>query len=247
MAALAMTAKPDGRAHVRLDGDKTWISNGGIADHYVVFARTGEAPGARGLSAFVVDADAPGLSVAERIEVIAPHPLAPLALRRRARAGLATASARRRGLQGRDGDARHFPLDRRRGGARLCPPRSARDRVERAATRQLFGAPLGDLADDPSRDRRQRHRGRCRRAAGLPRRLDQGLQWRRARHPRGGDGQDVCDRSGATRDRSRRATATAAMASPRASRSKSSTGKSGRCASTRAQPKCRRSSSPARC
>ena len=44
----------------RLDGEKTWISNGGIADHYVVFARTGEAPGARGLSAFVVDADTPG-------------------------------------------------------------------------------------------------------------------------------------------------------------------------------------------
>ena len=71
-------AKPDG-AHVRLDGEKTWISNGGIADHYVVFARTGEAPGAAGLSAFVVDADAPGLTVAERIEVIAPHPLARLA------------------------------------------------------------------------------------------------------------------------------------------------------------------------
>ena len=61
VAALAMTAKPDGNAHVRLNGEKTWISNGGIADHYVVFARTGEAPGARGLSAFVVDADTPGL------------------------------------------------------------------------------------------------------------------------------------------------------------------------------------------
>ena len=57
---------------------KTWISNGGIADHYVVFARSGEGPGAKGLSAFVVDADTPGLTVAERIEVIAPHPLATL-------------------------------------------------------------------------------------------------------------------------------------------------------------------------
>src|SRR5262245_7666124 len=78
VAALAMTAKPDGNTHVRLSGAKTWISNGGIADHSVVFARTGEAPGARGLSAFVVDADAAGLSVGERIEVIAPHPLATL-------------------------------------------------------------------------------------------------------------------------------------------------------------------------
>ena len=78
VAALSTTAKPDGRAYVRIDGEKTWISNGGIADHYVVFARSGEAPGAKGLSAFVVDAGTPGLSIAERIEVIAPHPLARL-------------------------------------------------------------------------------------------------------------------------------------------------------------------------
>ena len=78
VAALATTATPDGPAYVRIDGVKTWISNGGIADHYVVFARTGEAPGAKGLSAFVVDADTPGLSVTGRIEVIAPHPLATL-------------------------------------------------------------------------------------------------------------------------------------------------------------------------
>nr|WP_294523620.1 acyl-CoA dehydrogenase family protein [uncultured Rhodopila sp.] len=62
----------------RLDGEKTWISNGGIAGQYVVFARTGEAPGARGLSAFLVEADTPGLSVPQRITVIAPHPLATL-------------------------------------------------------------------------------------------------------------------------------------------------------------------------
>ena len=62
----------------RLNGYKTWISNGGIADFYVVFARTGEAPGARGISAFIVDAHTPGLEIAERIDVIAPHPLAKL-------------------------------------------------------------------------------------------------------------------------------------------------------------------------
>jgi acyl-CoA dehydrogenase len=56
VAAMATLAKPDGPAHVRIDGTKTWISNGGIADHYVLFVRTGEGAGAKGLSAFVVDA-----------------------------------------------------------------------------------------------------------------------------------------------------------------------------------------------
>ncbi|CAG1008437.1 acyl-CoA dehydrogenase [Burkholderiales bacterium] len=77
-AALSTAARRDG-AHWVLDGEKTWISNGGIADVYCVFARTGEAPGARGVSAFVVPADAPGLAIAERFEVMAPHPLARLA------------------------------------------------------------------------------------------------------------------------------------------------------------------------
>jgi acyl-CoA dehydrogenase len=63
-----------------LDGEKTWISNGGIADVYVLFARTGEAPGAKGLSAFLLPADTPGLTVVERLESIAPHPLARLRL-----------------------------------------------------------------------------------------------------------------------------------------------------------------------
>jgi acyl-CoA dehydrogenase len=61
-----------------LDGEKTWISNGGIADFYVVFARSGEADGSRGISAFVVEAGAPGFAISERIDVIAPHPLARL-------------------------------------------------------------------------------------------------------------------------------------------------------------------------
>jgi len=76
-ANLAMTARKDGNGYI-LDGEKTYISNGGIADVYTVFARTGEGDGSRGLSAFIVRADAPGLTVAERIEVIAPHPLARL-------------------------------------------------------------------------------------------------------------------------------------------------------------------------
>jgi acyl-CoA dehydrogenase len=75
VGALTCAAQRDGDDFV-LDGEKTWISNGGIADVYTVFARTGEAPGTRGISAFVVFADAPGFSIAERIETMAPHPLA---------------------------------------------------------------------------------------------------------------------------------------------------------------------------
>jgi alkylation response protein AidB-like acyl-CoA dehydrogenase len=77
VAALACEARAEGSAYV-LNGEKTWISNGGIADFYVVFARSGEAPGSRGISAFIVDARTPGFEIAERIDVIAPHPLAKL-------------------------------------------------------------------------------------------------------------------------------------------------------------------------
>ena len=77
VAAMQCTARIEGD-HAILDGEKTWISNGGIADFYVVFCRTGEAPGARGISAFIVDAGTPGFEIAERIDVIAPHPLARL-------------------------------------------------------------------------------------------------------------------------------------------------------------------------
>jgi acyl-CoA dehydrogenase len=75
VAALTCAARIDGDTAI-IDGEKTWISNGGIADFYVVFVRTNEAPGSRGISAFIVAADTPGLEIAERIEVIAPHPLA---------------------------------------------------------------------------------------------------------------------------------------------------------------------------
>lgn len=77
VSAIATTARREGDGYI-LDGSKTWISNAGVADVYVVFARTGEAPGAKGLSAFIVDASAEGLSVTEQIEVIAPHPLGTL-------------------------------------------------------------------------------------------------------------------------------------------------------------------------
>ncbi|MGB3318885.1 MAG: acyl-CoA dehydrogenase family protein, partial [Sphingopyxis granuli] len=77
VASMETTATRTGDGY-RVDGAKTYISNGGIADYYVLFARTGEAPGAKGVSAFIVDADTPGLAVTERIAVIAPHPLATL-------------------------------------------------------------------------------------------------------------------------------------------------------------------------
>ncbi|MFT6301379.1 MAG: acyl-CoA dehydrogenase [Granulosicoccus sp.] len=77
VANSTMTAVDDGDSYV-LNGEKTWISNGGIADVYTVFGRTGDAPGAKGLSAFIVPADTLGLSITERLETIAPHPLATL-------------------------------------------------------------------------------------------------------------------------------------------------------------------------
>ena len=79
VAALQCAARIDGD-HAVLDGEKSWISNGGIADFYIVFARSGEAAGSRGISAFIVEAGTPGLAIAERIDVIAPHPLARLRL-----------------------------------------------------------------------------------------------------------------------------------------------------------------------
>ena len=144
VAALAMTAKPDGGAHVRLDGEKTWISNGGIADHYVVFARTGEAGGTKGLSAFVVDAATPGLTVAERIEVIAPHPLARLRFD-----SVRVPLGNRLGKAGEGFKVAMATLDIFRstvGAAALGFARRAlAETIAHTSTRKLFGAPLSDL------------------------------------------------------------------------------------------------------
>jgi acyl-CoA dehydrogenase len=75
--AITACATRDG-AGWRIDGVKTWISNAGLAHYYIVFARTGEAPATKGLSAFIVDADAGGLDASERIDVVSPHPLGTL-------------------------------------------------------------------------------------------------------------------------------------------------------------------------
>ncbi|PWS37439.1 acyl-CoA dehydrogenase [Falsiroseomonas bella] len=143
VAALATVAEQDGNAHYRITGRKTWISNGGIASTYVVFARTGEAPGAKGLSAFLVDAETPGFRIESRIEVTAPHPLATLCFD----AMRVPADA----MIGRPGDGFRVAmgtLDVFRatvGAAALGFARRALDlTVERATERKLFGATLFD-------------------------------------------------------------------------------------------------------
>jgi acyl-CoA dehydrogenase len=143
VANISMTARRDGDGYA-LDGEKTWISNGGIADLYVVFARTGEAPGAKGLSAFIVRGDNPGLSVAERIETIAPHPLARLAFK-----NCRVSAADLIGAAGDGFKIAMSTLDVFRtsvGAAALGFARRAlSETVKRAKSRELFGAPLSEL------------------------------------------------------------------------------------------------------
>ncbi|MBZ9870070.1 acyl-CoA dehydrogenase family protein [Mesorhizobium sp. BR1-1-9] len=143
VANMEMTATRDGGGYI-LSGEKTWISNGGIADLYVVFARTGEAPGAKGLSAFIVPGDSKGLGIAERLEVIAPHPLARLSFDQ----VRLPASA----LIGKPGDGFRIAmsvLDVFRstvGAAALGFARRALDEsIKRVAERKLFGAPMTEL------------------------------------------------------------------------------------------------------
>jgi acyl-CoA dehydrogenase len=142
VAALATSARADAGGWV-LNGQKTFISNGGIADFYVVFARTGDA-GARGISAFIVDAGNPGLRVAERIEVIAPHPLARLVFKD-CRVGAGA-------LVGKEGDGFRVAmatLDVFRttvGAAALGFARRALDEaLARVTKRKLFGEPMSEL------------------------------------------------------------------------------------------------------
>lgn len=143
VSALTTTATADGSGYMRINGIKTWISNGGIADHYIVFARTGEA-GVKGLSAFVVDADTPGLTIVERIEVIAPHPLATLRFQ-----DCRVPLTHRLGAAGDGFKVAMATLDIFRstvGAAAVGISRRAlHEAATRAATRMLFGRSLGDL------------------------------------------------------------------------------------------------------
>ena len=143
LAAVATTAEPDGTGFV-LNGAKAWISNAGIADFYVALARTGEAPGARGLSMFVVDAATPGLEVGDPIPLIAPHPLATLTFR-----NCRVPRAQLLGEPGQGFKVAMATLDIFRstvGAAALGFARRAlHETLEHASSRKLFGAPLGDL------------------------------------------------------------------------------------------------------
>ena len=143
VAALSTAARRDGDGWV-LDGVKTWISNGGLADRYVVFARSGEAPGAKGLSAFLVDANAPGLDARERIPVISPHPLGTLRLN-----GCRVGADRLIGEAGQGFAIAMGTLDLFRttvGAAALGFARRALDEATaHALKRRLFGQALADF------------------------------------------------------------------------------------------------------
>ncbi|WP_198969109.1 acyl-CoA dehydrogenase family protein [Xylophilus sp. ASV27] len=143
VAAMACSARVEGDTVV-LDGEKTWISNGGIADFYVVFARTGEAPGARGISAFVVPADAPGFTVAERIALIAPHPLARLRFD-----GCRIPLSHRLGAAGEGFKVAMRTLDVFRTSVAAAAlgfaRRALQEGLERASTRHMFKGVLGDF------------------------------------------------------------------------------------------------------
>jgi len=143
VGAIATTAKRDGDDFV-LDGTKTWISNGGLASYYVVFARSETAPGTKGLSAFVVDADAPGFRVAQEIEVVAPHPLARLSFE-----GCRVPRSRLVGEPGQGFEIAMATLDIFRasvGAAALGFARRALDEaLAHVESREQFGKKLGDF------------------------------------------------------------------------------------------------------
>jgi len=142
VAAISSSAVLDGDDYI-LNGEKTFISNGGIAGFYTVFARTG-GPGAKGISAFILDADTPGLEIAERIEVIAPHPLARLKFN--------NCRIPKRKMLGEEGQGFKISmasLDVCRstvGAAALGFARRALDEaLQRTSTRKLFGAPMTEI------------------------------------------------------------------------------------------------------
>ena len=143
VAAMTCTARLDGDHYV-LDGEKTWISNGGIADVYTVFARSGEAPGTRGISAFVVEAGTPGFEIAERIEVIAPHPLARLRFN-----ACRIPATNRLGAPGEGFKLAMRTLDIFRasvaGAALGFGRRALAEALAYSRTRPMFGATLADL------------------------------------------------------------------------------------------------------
>ena len=143
VAAMQCAAREDGDDFV-LDGEKTWISNGGIADFYVVFARTGEAPGSRGISTFIVEAGTPGFEIAERIDLIAPHPLARLRFE-----GCRVPKANRLGAPGEGFKLAMRTLDIFRTSVAAAAlgfaRRALHEGLQRAKARPMFGQRLADF------------------------------------------------------------------------------------------------------
>lgn len=142
VANITCSARREGNQWI-LNGEKTWISNGGIADMYLVFARSG-GPGSKGISAFVVPGSAAGLEIAERLEVMAPHPLARIRLN-----NVCVPEAALVGAEGLGFKIAMGVLDVFRstvGAAALGFSRRALDEsIQRAASRELFGGPISDL------------------------------------------------------------------------------------------------------
>jgi acyl-CoA dehydrogenase len=143
VAAMRTSARLDGDEYV-LNGCKTWISNGGIANYYTVFARTSEGSGSKGISCFIVDADTPGCSVSERIDLIAPHPLGRLEFNE-----CRIPVSQRVGEEGQGFKIAMASLDVCRstvGAAALGFARRALDdAVAHCTSREMFGGHLSDL------------------------------------------------------------------------------------------------------
>jgi acyl-CoA dehydrogenase len=240
VANIALTAQRYGDGFV-LDGEKTWISNGGIADLYVVFARTGEAPGAKGLSAFLLPGKKlAGFSIAERLETIAPHPLARLKFER-----VTVPASAMIGAPGDGFKVAMATLDIFRatvGAAALGFARRALDEtVARAKARELFGGPLADLqlvqasiaemALDVDAAALLVYRAAWAKDNGAAR-VTREPRWRSFTPP-----------SARKASSTRRCSCTAVTACATATSSSGSIARSARCASTKAPPKCRKSSS----
>jgi alkylation response protein AidB-like acyl-CoA dehydrogenase len=142
-AALACEARASADGYV-LNGEKTWISNGGIADFYVVFARTGEAPGAKGITAFIVEPGTEGFDSSDRIDVMAPHPLARLTFR-----DCRIPAAQRIGDPGQGFKIAMATLDVFRTSVAAAALGFARralaESVRHATSRQMFGKTLADF------------------------------------------------------------------------------------------------------
>lgn len=143
VAATACTAEKRGNDYV-INGSKAWISNGGLADHYIVVARTGEAPGAKGLSAFLVDANTPGLTTGPNEDLIAPHPISKVHFD-----GCTIPAHRMLGEPGQGFKVAMATLDIFRasvGGAAVGLARRALDEtLTRMHERMLFGKPMAEM------------------------------------------------------------------------------------------------------